>query len=245
MEGATEASTSSSAQEAKKHTQSPTVTGSSILGIKYRDGVILAGDVSLGYGKMTKYMQVSRLHVVNERCVVGFSGEFSDFQYICRLLENLILQDYNMSDGAITEPSEVHEYLTRVLYNRRNKFNPLWNSLVVGGVQLDGSEYLGAVDLVGSNYLGDCVATGFGNYLAMPLLRRYVEDEDYASLDEDKARRVLEESLRVLFYRDCVTTCDVQLAFIRKDGTAVVEPAFRLSSSWEVGLYKVPSTVRE
>ena len=47
-----------------------------------------------------------------------------------------------------TEPSEVHEYLTRVLYNRRNKFNPLWNSLVVGGVQLDGSEYLGAVDLV-------------------------------------------------------------------------------------------------
>ena len=78
------------------------------------------------------------------------------------------------------------------------------------------------------------LATGFGNYLAMPLLRRYVEDEDYASLDEDKARRVLEESLRVLFYRDCVTTCDVQLAFIRKDGTAVVEPAFRLSSSWEV-----------
>ena len=132
------------------------------------------------------------------------------------------------------QPSEVHEYLSRVLYNRRNKFNPLWNHLVVGGVQLDGTSFLGVVDLLGSNYVGDCVATGFGNYLAMPLLRRQVENQDPEDIDEDTAKRAMEESLRVLFYRDCVTTSDVQFAFIRREGTATVEPEYRLDSSWEV-----------
>ena len=47
-------------------------------------------------------------------------------------------------DGNSLGPKEVHNYLTRVMYNRRNKFNPLWNSLVLGGVK-NGHKYLGTV----------------------------------------------------------------------------------------------------
>lgn len=49
-------------------------------------------------------------------------------------------------DGNSLGPKEVHNYLTRVMYNRRNKFNPLWNSLVLGGVK-KGQKYLGTVCL--------------------------------------------------------------------------------------------------
>ena len=38
-------------------------------------------------------------------------------------------------DGAELDAGEVHHYLTRVMYNRRNKFNPLWNQLVVAGTK--------------------------------------------------------------------------------------------------------------
>ena len=51
-------------------------------------------------------------------------------------------------DGNSLGPKEVHSYLTRVMYNRRNKFDPLWNSLVIGGVKKGpkGEEkYLGMV----------------------------------------------------------------------------------------------------
>lgn len=47
-------------------------------------------------------------------------------------------------DGNSLGPKEVHNYLNRVMYNRRNKFNPLWNSLVLGGVK-NGQKYLGTV----------------------------------------------------------------------------------------------------
>jgi len=49
-------------------------------------------------------------------------------------------------DGNSFGPKEVHSYLTRVMYNRRNKFDPLWNALVLGGVK-NGQKYLGMVDI--------------------------------------------------------------------------------------------------
>lgn len=39
---------------------------------------------------------------------------------------------------------QVFSYLTRVMYNRRNKFDPLWNSLVVAGYE-GGKPFLGQV----------------------------------------------------------------------------------------------------
>jgi 20S proteasome subunit beta 7 len=42
-------------------------------------------------------------------------------------------------DGRKVTATEIHQYLTRVMYNRRNKFNPLWNSLLVAGVNEDGA----------------------------------------------------------------------------------------------------------
>ena len=32
-----------------------------------------------------------------------------------------------MDDGATMSPKELHHWLTRVMYNRRSKMDPLWN----------------------------------------------------------------------------------------------------------------------
>lgn len=57
------------------------------------------------------------------------------------------LYDNMWDDGNSLGPKEIHNYLTRVMYNRRNKFDPLWNSLVLGGVK-KGQKYLGMVPLL-------------------------------------------------------------------------------------------------
>ena len=109
---------------------------------------------------------------INERTVLGASGELSDLQYIlkcdllptaqlaltglssvaqltcidqavpdvqlhstvcvsptpvdkcacaCRLLDELVTADFVADDGIQLGPDEIHAYLQRVLYNRRNK----------------------------------------------------------------------------------------------------------------------------
>ena len=42
-------------------------------------------------------------------------------QYLTSLLEELAMDDACAADGLTRAPAELHSYLTRVLYNRRNK----------------------------------------------------------------------------------------------------------------------------
>ena len=73
------------------------------------------------YGSTKRYKSFDRLKKVNERTIIGASGELSDFQYILNMLDELSTEDYCMDDGTVLTPKEIFTYLTEVLYNRRNK----------------------------------------------------------------------------------------------------------------------------
>ena len=94
----------------------------------------------------------------------------SDFQAIQSMLNGMHQSDLNEDDGYTRSPPEVHNYMRAVMYQRRSKMNPLWNQLVVGGFS-DGKPYLGFVDMIGTSFEEDFVATGFGGYLALPIIR--------------------------------------------------------------------------
>ena len=64
----------------------------------------------------------------------------SDFQYLQSILDELIIEEFTEGDKHELGPQEIHKYLSRVMYGRRSKMNPLWNSLLVGGKK-DGKRY--------------------------------------------------------------------------------------------------------
>ena len=79
---------------------------------------------------------MQRLHPVGDYTVVGASGDMSDFQYLQHILDGLVIsEETNAQDGHTLGPAEIHEYLSQVMYQRRSKMDPLWNSLLVGGVK--------------------------------------------------------------------------------------------------------------
>jgi 20S proteasome subunit beta 7 len=213
------------------HTTQPIVTGSSVLAIKYKDGVMMAADTLASYGSMARFKDVRRIREIGHT-LVGAGGEYGDFQAIVDLLENMHQSDRNMDDGYAKTPKEYFNYLRAVMYQRRNKFNPLWNHILVAGVEGD-QKFLGFVDLIGTAYEESYVATGFGAYIAMPIIRsRWHED-----MDEGEARGLLEDCLRVLFYRDTRASNRVQLAKVTQEGTLVSEP-YELQTDWEVATYE-------
>jgi len=61
----------------------------------------------------------------------------SDFQYLTKQLDQLMLYEFDEQDPKELglSPDQIHEYLARVMYARRSKMNPLWNSILVGGVK--------------------------------------------------------------------------------------------------------------
>lgn len=98
------------------------------------------------------------------------------------------------------KPKALHTWLTRVLYNRRSKFDPLWNTFLVAGME-DGEPFLGCVDKIGTAFRDNKIATGYGAHIALPLMREALEKKPQMSKDE--VRALLINCLRVLFYRDC------------------------------------------
>ncbi|KAL9679166.1 hypothetical protein QQ045_017022 [Rhodiola kirilowii] len=129
---------------ASEHTQSPHVTGTSVIGIKYKEGILIASDMGGSYGSTLGYKSVERIKSIGKHSLLGASGEISDFQEILRYLDDLILNDNMWDDNNSLGPKDLHSYLTRVMYSRCNKVDPLWNSLVLGGVK-NGQTYLGTV----------------------------------------------------------------------------------------------------
>lgn len=61
------------------HTQAPVNIGSSIIALKYKDGVMIAADTAVSYGSMKHYKGVQRMTQVNEETAIACSGEMSDF----------------------------------------------------------------------------------------------------------------------------------------------------------------------
>jgi len=96
-----------SADGPRQHTQVPYVTGTSVLAVKYADGVMIACDTLGAYGSTKRYKSLERIVRVNSSTLVAAGGEVSDFQYIIRLLEELTTDDYRRDDGIELGPKEV------------------------------------------------------------------------------------------------------------------------------------------
>lgn len=135
-------------------------------------------------------------------------------------------------DGYTRSPSEYFNYLRAVLYSKRNKGNPLWNQIIVGGYTSGLGSFLGYVDLIGTAYEENYIATGYGAYLALPLIR----ERWSADMSEGEARALLEDCLRVLYYRDCKASNRIQIAKATESGTMVSEP-YLISHDWETANY--------
>ena len=52
-----------------KHTQQPITTGTSVIAIKYRDGVMMIADSMVSYGSLQRYKKVKRIHGFGKVCL--------------------------------------------------------------------------------------------------------------------------------------------------------------------------------
>lgn len=101
--------------------------------------------------------------------MIGFGGDVSDMQYLDRLLQSLdIRENYLSSSEHTLNARNLHTYLSKVMYKRRTDFNPLWNMMLVAGLDEDEKPFLASVDLLGTTFSSPTLATGFGAHLAQP-----------------------------------------------------------------------------
>ncbi|XP_004693740.1 PREDICTED: proteasome subunit beta type-4 [Condylura cristata] len=212
------------------HTQNPMVTGTSVIGIKFEGGVVIAADMLGSYGSLARFRNISRIMRVNNSTMLGASGDYADFQYLKQVLGQMVIDEELLGDGHSYSPKAIHSWLTRAMYSRRSKMNPLWNTMVIGGYA-DGESFLGYVDMLGVAYEAPSLATGFGAYLAQPLLREVLEKQPV--LSQTEARELVERCMRVLYYRDARSYNRFQIATVTEKGVEIEGP-LSAETNWNI-----------
>jgi len=207
------------------------VTGTSVLGIQFDGGVMICADLLGSYGSMAQFRNLPRVFKVNDGTVFGGSGDYADLQYLKEMIDQKTNNDHCLNDGYQLKPKALFSWCTRVFYQKRSNMDPFWNKIVIAGVQ-DEKPFLGCVDLLGKAYEGPCIATGFGNYLAVPIMRETLEKNNN-KITENQARDVLDRCMKLLYYRDGRAYDKYSMAIVTKDGVRV-EDCKQLDTNWQV-----------
>lgn len=219
-----------------EHTLSPIVTGSTVIGVKYNGGVLIAADTLASYGSQARYKDFVRMRTVGNYTLLGASGEMSDFQYLGKMINEIDEEDWLSQDGGMMGPKQYASYIGRVMYNRRTKGNPLYNQFLVAGKKGDGASLLAFVDHQGTYFEDDYIATGFGAYLATPLLR----NEWSPNMTKEEATKLIVTCLQNCFYRDCRAYCKYTIGC--SDGQTVeISDVKELDHFWEHEAWMKPS----
>lgn len=171
------------------------------------------------YGSLARFTDVKRLRPFNSKIIIGIGGDVSDMQYLDRHLTSLDIEGNYGSNGHDLNAKNLHTYLSKVMYKRRTDINPLWNQILVAGLDGDDKPFLSSVDLLGTTFSSPTLATGFGAHLAQPLLRKLVEDEAAVqSISREQAVAAVKECMKVLFYRDARSLDKYSMAVVTKEG---------------------------
>jgi len=216
--------------------------------------------LTASYGSLARFTDVKRLRKFNDNAVIGFGGDVSDMQYLDRHLHaQRIRQEYQLpttssstttaadsSTATADQPAtrhdatqlsakNLHTYISKVMYKRRSDFNPLWNAILVAGLDDMGAPFLASTDLLGTTFTSPTLATGFGAHLAQPIMRRHVPDEEAAKkLDKEEAVKIVKECMKVLFYRDARSLDKYSIAIVSaKDGVVLMEDEKFKYRIWE------------
>jgi 20S proteasome subunit beta 7 len=99
------------------HTQVPVNIGTSVFGLRYKDGVMLAADTAVSYGSMKKSKKSCRMAALSEEAAIACSGEMADFQELQKILKEKREADEIENDGAtFLKPRDYFNYLSRLNY---------------------------------------------------------------------------------------------------------------------------------
>ncbi|ODO01876.1 20S proteasome subunit beta 7 [Cryptococcus wingfieldii CBS 7118] len=224
------AQTNRAHQQPVSHTSQPIVTGTSVLGVKFDGGVMIAADNLGSYGSLARFKDIQRLHPLGKNTLIGVAGDMADYQWLKKELDALLREEdtFNHTDSHPSlSPSNLYTLLSNLFYARRSKVDPIWNAVLLGGVDPKSAEpFLAYVDLLGTTYTAPTLATGFGAHLAQPLLREAYEkkagtDGKGPKLTEAEAEKLVEDCMKVLFYRDARSINKYQIATITAEGIRI------------------------
>jgi proteasome beta subunit len=191
--------------------QSPEImTGTTTVGIVFRDGVVLASERRATMGNLVASRRAKKVYQIADRIGMTTAGGVGDAQQLARIMTvecNLfsIRREKHISVGASS--TLLSNYLNQ------NRYFPFFVQLLVGGVDEQGPSVYCVDALGGATREQDIVATGSGSPMAYGVL----EDRYQKDMSEKEAIELAIRALKAAMRRDVGSGEDINVVVITKE----------------------------
>ena len=187
------------------------IQGATVVGLKCSDGVVLAAEKRVSWGRMVMSRHGKKVFQITPRMGLAFAGLVSDMQALTREV-TAYANLYNLEHNREITVRSMAKLISNMLFQRR--MMPLLMETVVGGVDDDGPA-LFSMDPVGSLIPDPYITAGTGAPIAMGLLEAQFSEE----MDVEAGAELALNAIRAAVARDVVSGDGVDMLLIRADGT--------------------------
>lgn len=191
-------------------------TGTTTVGIKYSNGVILGADKRATAGNMIVDKKTVKVVPITDKIAVTTAGSVSEIQMLVKVAR-AELKLKSLRGKREPTVGEAANLLAGMLYNsiRQPSMLPSPAHFLVGGYDSSGT-YLYDLWPDGSiTEVGEFVSSGSGSVFALGVL----ETEWTEGLDEAKATQLVENAIMAAIKRDSASGNGLDLMVIGQDGT--------------------------
>ncbi|ANF22218.1 archaeal proteasome endopeptidase complex subunit beta [Thermococcus piezophilus] len=184
-------------------------TGTTTVGIKVKDGVVLAADTQASLDHMVETLNIRKIVPITDRIAITTAGSVGDVQALARMLE-AEARYYQFTWGRPMSTKAMANLLSNIL--NENKWFPYLVQIVIGGYVTEPE--LANLDPLGGLIFDNYTATGSGSPFAIAVL----EDGYKEDMSIEEAKELAVKAIRTAGKRDVYTgSKKVQVVVITKD----------------------------
>lgn len=192
-------------------------TGTTIVGIVYKDGIVLGADTRATGGSEVVDKNCDKIHFLAPNIWCCGAGTAADTEKTTELIASN-LELLRLSSGSQSRVVTALTLLKRLLYRYQGNVSA---ALILGGVDLNGP-HLYSIHPHGSTQKLPYTTMGSGSLAAMSVFEtRYQED-----MEEEAAMLLVRDAIRAGIFNDLGSGSNVDITVIRKSGEVLKHRAF-------------------
>jgi len=186
--------------------------GATTIGLKCKDGVILASEKRVSYGFTLVSKAGKKVFKINNRLGLACAGMIADMQAITRTLAAEV-NLYELENERIMPIKSAAKLLSVILFNRR--YMPYLTETLIGGIDAEGP-HLFVLDPIGSLIEDDYAVLGTGAKIAIGI----IETEYRKGLAVKEGRELAIKAIKAAISRDAVSGDGIDILCITNEGAA-------------------------